>query len=96
MPIPSMIAIYFLFYFLSLFVVLPFGVRTPQDEGVELVPGQVESAPANFRFGRTALVTGVVALVPMALFILNYHYGWLTRASFDGLMTYLGAPSLKD
>lgn len=94
MPVPSMFAIYFLFFFLTLFCVLPFGVRTADEAGVEKVRGQAESAPAHFSVGRTALKTGVIALIPTGLFIANFYQGWVTRDMFDGVMTWLGAPSI--
>jgi predicted secreted protein len=93
MPIASMIAIYFLFFFLCLFLVLPFGVRTADEAGVAKIPGQADSAPAHFSVWRTAFKTGVLALVPTVLFVLNYYHGWVTRETFDGLTAFLGAPS---
>ncbi|CAN5137552.1 hypothetical protein BH10PSE13_BH10PSE13_09570 [soil metagenome] len=92
MPIASMFAIYFLFFFLCLFTVLPFGVRTADEAGMENVPGQADSAPAQFNMGRTALKTGILAVIPTALFILNYYQGWVTRDMFDGVVHWLGAP----
>jgi hypothetical protein len=35
----SVLAIYILFWTMCLFVVLPFGVRTPEEEGVDCPPG---------------------------------------------------------
>lgn len=94
MPFASLLAIYFLFFFLSLFLVLPFGVRTADEAGVEMVRGQAESAPHQFRFWWTAFKTAMVALVLTGLFYLNYQQGWIGRESFDGLLRVLGAPSL--
>ncbi len=94
MPFASLLAIYFLFFFLSLFLVLPFGVRTADEAGVEKVRGQVESAPHHFRFWWTAFKTGLLALVLTGLFYLNYQQGWISRASFDGVLDWLGAPPL--
>lgn len=94
MPIASMFAIYFLFFFLCLFLVLPFGVRTADEAGVAKVKGQADSAPAHFHVGRTALKTGLLALVPTTLFVLNYYQGWITRDAFDGVLQWLGAPPL--
>lgn len=78
-------AIYFLFWFLSLFFVLPFGVKTADELGVAKVPGQADSAPANFNVWRTIRRTSLLAAAFFALFYLNYHYGWLTIRSFDGI-----------
>lgn len=94
MPFVSIVAIYFLFFFLSLFVVLPWGVRTADEAGVEKVRGQADSAPHQFRFWWTALKTALLALVLTALFYFNYDQGWLTRESFDSVLTWLGAPPL--
>ena len=83
MKFTSMIAIYALFWVMSAFVLLPFGVRTPEEAGVPLVPGQVESAPANFRPGRIAVRATVLALVLTALWVANYTQGWITVSDLD-------------
>jgi predicted secreted protein len=53
-------AVYFIIWWLTLFIILPIGLRTQEDEGV-VVPGTVESAPARFRGGRVLLATTLVA-----------------------------------
>jgi predicted secreted protein len=73
----SALAIYVLFWVMSAFVVLPFGVKTPDELGVEKTPGQVESAPANFRPKRVLIGTTMLATILFALFYGNYVYGWL-------------------
>lgn len=83
MSIQSMIAIYFLFWAFSIFLVLPFGVRTADEAGVAKVPGQAESAPAEFRPWRIAGRITLVATTLFALFLLNYRFGWVTAATFD-------------
>ena len=47
----SVLAIYFLFFVFSAFILLPFGVRTHDEAGLEMVPGQADSAP----FAKTTL-----------------------------------------
>lgn len=79
----SALAIYFLFWAISVFFVLPFGVRTAEEAGVELVPGQAESAPHGFSVKRTAIRTTMVATVLWGLFMLNYIFGWVTPAMLD-------------
>jgi predicted secreted protein len=81
----SFLAIYFLFWFLCLFVVLPFGVRTTEETGAEKVPGQADSAPHEFRPVQIILRTSLVAAAVFLLFYLNYVYGWVTIGTFDGL-----------
>ncbi|WP_435417510.1 DUF1467 family protein [Parerythrobacter aurantius] len=73
----SILAIYFLFWVLCAFILLPFGVKTADELGVEKVPGQAESAPANFRPGRVALRATVVAAVLTTLWVLNWEYQWV-------------------
>ena len=82
----SALAIYFLFWSLSVFLVLPFGVRTTDEAGADRVPGQAESAPHEFRPGRIALRVTVVATVLFLLFQLNYLYGWITPQIIDRLI----------
>lgn len=85
MQVTSVLAIYFLFWVMSAFIMLPFGVRTADEAGVEKVPGQADSAPANFRPGKLALRATVIAAVLTALFIANFTYGWITAADIDFL-----------
>jgi predicted secreted protein len=73
----SMLAIYVLFWTISLFMVLPFGVRTAEEEGEQCMPGHAESAPHRFSFGRVALRTTIVAAVLFGVYYANYVYGWI-------------------
>ncbi|MDO7842436.1 DUF1467 family protein [Sphingomonas immobilis] len=84
----SALAIWFLFCSLSVFLVLPFGVRTSGEAGVPLVPGQAESAPANFRPGRTAMRVLIVGTALWGVFMLNYTFGWVTPQMVDVLDTW--------
>ncbi|MCD2323747.1 DUF1467 family protein [Sphingomonas sp. IC-56] len=79
----SALAIYFLFWSFSVFLVLPFGVRTAHEAGADLIPGQAESAPHEFRPGRIALWTTLVATILFVLYYLNYSNGWLTIDMLD-------------
>jgi predicted secreted protein len=79
----SMLAIYILFWTMSLFVVLPIGVRTPEEEGVDCPPGHAPSAPHRFSFGKAALRATIVSATAFALFYANYRFGWITIASLE-------------
>ncbi|MGY4396358.1 putative secreted protein [Sphingomonas sp. UYAg733] len=79
----SALAIYFLFWAFSVFFVLPFGVRTSDEAGVARVPGQAESAPHTFQAGKVAIRVTIVATILFGLFMLNYHFGWVTPQSVD-------------
>jgi len=83
MRLSSAVAIYILFWAFSVFLVLPFGVRTTDEAGGERVPGQAESAPHDFALGRVVVRVTVVATVLFAAYQLNYRYGWVTPQSVD-------------
>lgn len=83
MEFTSIIAIYLLFWSLSVFLVLPFGMRTSEEAGVERVPGQAESAPHEFSLKRVAIRTTIVATILFAMFYFNYIYGWVTPEMLD-------------
>lgn len=79
----SILAIYFLVWVMTAFVMLPFGIRTHEELGEARVPGQADSAPANFRPGRLALRATIIAAVLTALYVLNYTQGWVGVEVFD-------------
>ncbi len=78
MQLTSILAIYALFWVMTAFLMLPFGVRTHEEAGLEKVPGQADSAPADFRPGRLALRATLLAAVFTALYVANYINGWIT------------------
>ncbi|MEE4153935.1 MAG: DUF1467 family protein [Erythrobacter sp.] len=79
----SILAIYFLFWVMAAFVLLPFGVRTSDEIGAAKVPGQADSAPANFRPARLIVRATALATVLTTLYVLNYDYGWITSEDID-------------
>jgi predicted secreted protein len=83
MRFQSILAIYILFWTISLFVVLPFGVRTSEEAGEEKLPGQADSAPHRFDLGRAALRATIVSAVVFALFYANYLNGWVTISMLE-------------
>jgi len=89
----SITAIYTLFWVLSAFIVLPFGVRTPDEEGANVARGHADSAPVNFSARRIVRRATLVSLVLFALFYLNYVNGWVTPADLDVSRFYPGNPA---
>ena len=79
----SIVAIYFLVWVMCAFVMLPFGVKTADELGVEKVPGQADSAPANFRPWRVVRRATVLAAVLTALWVANYEYRWVGIDAID-------------
>lgn len=62
-------AVYFIIWWLMLFIVLPFGHRSQEDEN-DITLGTVESAPANFRIWQVVLRTTVVSAI-----VFGSYYG---------------------
>lgn len=79
----SVLAIYFLIFCLSAFLLLPFGVKTHEEMGVERVPGQADSAPYRFDLPRHLVRAAVVAIFLTALYVANYQFGWITVEDLD-------------
>jgi predicted secreted protein len=72
MRLTSVLAIYLLFWFLCLFLVLPWNVKTSEEAGEPKVAGQADSAPHAFQFGRVMLWTTIVAAIAFAVFYWLY------------------------
>jgi predicted secreted protein len=77
----SIIAIYTLFWVLSAFLVMPFGVRTMDEGAFDKVPGQADSAPAHFRRAASPCAPRARAGAVRGLFYANYVYGWISPSS---------------
>lgn len=76
MPIATGMAVYFIFWWLTLFTVLPFGLRTQADEN-DVTLGTTASAPHKHRMGRVFLITTVISAVVFILFyIVNQKLGF--------------------
>jgi predicted secreted protein len=83
MKLGSIVAIYFLFFCAAAFILLPFGVRTSEELGHELVPGQAESAPHQFDLKRHLIKAAILAALLFALYYANWTFGWIKPDSLD-------------
>jgi predicted secreted protein len=79
----SIIAIYALFFAASVFVLLPFGVKTDEEAGTPKVAGQADSAPHAFNLKRHLLKGALLGAGLTALYVANYLNGWVTPAMLD-------------
>jgi predicted secreted protein len=73
----SALAIYLLFWVMSAFLVMPFGVKTAEEAGIDPVPGQADSAPANFSGWRIVIRTTILGTILFGLYYANYVNGWI-------------------
>lgn len=86
MKLTSILAIYALFWALTLFVVLPFGVRTSEEVGEKVQLGNADSAPHRFQFGKVVLRTTIVSAILFGLFYANYVFGWVGPDVLDWML----------
>lgn len=83
MGVGSWIAIYFIVWWLCLFAVLPWGVRT-QSDADDVIPGTAPSAPIRPNLLKKALITSVVAAIVVGMGYGLISSGMLTLDSFPG------------
>jgi predicted secreted protein len=67
----SAFAIYFIIWWLTLFAVLPFGVRSQQESG-EVIAGSDPGAPAVPRMVRVLVLTTIVSALLFGVFWFVY------------------------
>jgi predicted secreted protein len=89
MQVSTGIAIYFLIWWIVLFGVLPWGIRS-QGEGGEVVPGSDPGAPMIPRLGGKLIWTTIVSTVVFALVAFLYVRRVVT---LEGLAALFGFPS---
>jgi predicted secreted protein len=78
-------AIYFVIWWVTLFVTLPFGIRSQHEEGGG-PPGTDPGAPVVTQMGRRLLWTTVLSAIIFALALLAYHAGLLNIERLSKLM----------
>ena len=74
--ISTAFAIYFVFWWIVLFVTLPFGVRSQHEDG-NASPGTDPGAPVYTRMGRKLIWTTVISAVLFGLLWLAYDADYL-------------------
>ena len=87
MTFTTALAAFFLIWWVTLFAVLPWGVRS-QHEGGEMAPGTDPGAPTNFRLGQKLLWTTAVAVVIYAGCYLVYSQHLVTLSDLMGRFDY--------
>ncbi len=86
MSISTILAIYFLVWWLTLFAVLPWGVRNQEESG-EVAPGTDPGAPAIYRVWSKLGWTTLVATFIFAVLYVIYSQGLIP---YDWLMAISG------
>jgi predicted secreted protein len=83
--ISSILAIYFVLWWVVLFVTLPFGVRS-QVENDETIPGTDPGAPIATLMARKLIWTTVISAVIFAVAFLFYWLGYFRIDRLTDLM----------
>ncbi len=83
MPFATALAIFFLIWWVVLFAVLPWGIKS-QHEGDEMAPGTDPGAPTKARIGWKLIWTTLVAATVYAVCAVVYAEHWIT---VDGLIS---------
>ena len=83
--ISTLFAIYFVLWWITLFVTLPFGVRSQHEDGVG-VPGTDPGAPIASQMGRKLIWTTLISAVIFALAMFAYNAGYLSIEKLSKLM----------
>ena len=79
------LAIYFVIWWITLFLSLPFGVRSQHEDG-ESVAGTDPGAPVMARMGRKLIWTTVISALIFAVAMLAYNAGYLNIERLSKLM----------
>ena len=83
--ISTAFAIYFVLWWVTLFVTLPFGVRSQHEDGGG-APGTDPGAPVASRMGAKLIWTTLISAVIFGLAMLAYNAGYLSIERLSKLM----------
>ncbi len=88
MTLGTGIAVYFLFWWLCLFTILPFGVRSQIESG-EVEPGTAPGAPQTSHVGKKLLINTIVSGVVFAVY-------WFVTAGLGFSIDQIPSPFPQD
>lgn len=83
--ISTAFAIYFVIWWITLFLILPFGVRSQHEDGVT-TPGTDPGAPVASRMGIKLIWNTVIAAVIFGLAMYAYNADYLSVERLSKLM----------
>lgn len=76
------IAIYFICWWMTLFTVLPLGVRTQGEDG-DIIPGTISSAPILPYMGRKMMLATLLAFVPWGIIFAVMNFDIVSFEDFS-------------
>lgn len=72
----SVLAVYFIVYWITIFMILPIGLRMPEEH--EMEDGQAPSAPVNPNLKKKFQINALVAAVVTGIFWLAIEQRWIS------------------
>ena len=78
-------AIYFVLWWITLFLTLPFGVRSQHEDGAA-APGSDPGAPVAHLIGRKMIWTTIISAVIFVVAMYAYNAGYLSIERLSKLM----------
>ena len=85
MSIVQIIVAFAIIWWVVLFAVLPFGVRTHHDAGIDPIDGIEPGSPLKPHLGKKLIATTIITLVLLGIFYLGQTMGFLTISSIPRL-----------
>jgi predicted secreted protein len=85
MSLATAFAIYFIIWWVVLFAVLPWGVRSQHEDGT-IIPGSDPGAPAIPQLRRKLVWTTIIAAIVFALWYVVYTYRLIALDDLVGLL----------
>jgi predicted secreted protein len=79
----SIVAIWLLFWVMGCYIALRFGMKTHDEAGIDKIPGQADSAPAEFSPRRVLLHGTLLAAAAFALYYANWINDWIALKDLD-------------
>jgi predicted secreted protein len=83
--VSTLFAIYFVLWWITLFLTLPFGVRSLHEDGGG-APGTDPGAPVAALMGRKLIWTTIISAIIFAIGMLAYNAGYLSIERLSKLM----------
>jgi predicted secreted protein len=88
----TVLAIYFILWWLVFFAILPWGATSPHESGDQVAPGHAPSAPLRPMMMRKLVITSAIAAVILGIGACLWRLGYLGLDS----LSFMPGPSFHE
>jgi predicted secreted protein len=88
----TVLAIYFILWWLVFFAILPWGATSPHESGDQVAPGHAPSAPLRPMMMRKLVITSAIAAVILGIVACLWRLGYLGLDS----LSFMPGPSFHE